>query len=626
MLLLQRLSCFPDRESWPEAVHQPQRRRQSPRQHGQRAWHHDRRKSEPGESGRRQWSEKSTPSRPLSQLGVNEGVISGTSSAQDRRKEPDLSALAKGMCLQDTDEVDEIGQSPRLLRMLSVRSAAVREKEAQPLLATKPDTTKLYRLPPEGASKYGWPSRNKISCEEARARVVSSTSVRARAQPGRQSPHSMTQSHPSSRQTGQVNNKPTVPGPPLEAANSCIRYNTNATINEYADSLRPKQRPPRSRRASAATSPASSQAAKPVRNSHDSGVVLDKPLPFPPSPCSPAKASKARRSGGSYHSLTLDEHEPMLNRTAIPRPLTIVKPETGTFGCVAVRKPEVASIEGMLEPMGRGIVCEVLDAIGRIFDHIPHAVSGYGAMAYYGYDGNKPKFISVLCPPESLKALLGWAASRDLSRCSRFDSGFCVRTHDGIDRCVSVKGHNSHFRHPATVKHGSRGAKILTLPIIANTFAKYYVKALRAREEEEMRHRGSEILWLLRKMVEVASCDPQQRLDPCCADFFASRTFLEPFTLSYQAVHLIERAGLDLSSIDGLRVSPQIHPAMRERSEPRPHSERLYRTSQDVSGASRSVRTRSQDLPKPGASVLPRRTQQVSGVASPGLKISGKRR
>ncbi|POR31683.1 26S proteasome regulatory subunit rpn11 [Tolypocladium paradoxum] len=211
------------------------------------------------------------------------------------------------------------------------------------------------------------------------------------------------------------------------------------------------------------------------------------------------------------------------------------------------------------ETMTRSAVCEVVDAIGKIFAHIPYAVCGHAAMVYYGNTLHEPDHISIVCPIASLDAVIGWAQTRALAVCARFPKAFTYTTADGVERCVRVLGY-AEFDRLRRVRLGPSLASVLTLPGLADSMACDYVKALRDGDRRGTVQRARDINWLLRRIVEVGG--EEQRLTVEQAGYFGRLDFLEPFSLAHErAMPLMERAGLDLMSIPGFNPPAPIVPA-----------------------------------------------------------------
>ncbi|KAJ6442805.1 Conidial yellow pigment biosynthesis polyketide synthase [Purpureocillium lavendulum] len=238
-----------------------------------------------------------------------------------------------------------------------------------------------------------------------------------------------------------------------------------------------------------------------------------------------------------------------------------------------------------MAPMTCAQIRQVIATIGQLFPHIPYAVCGHAAMSYYGSTPLKqPSYVSLVCPPDCVDALLKWAVAKGLSLCDRwpattmatatatttgaassssgggggFFSSFCVpTTPDGVERAVRVHRCTAYFSgHMRSVPApDAHGASVLTLPCIADAVAVEYLRAARADDYRVLVLCAKDVFWLLRRMAALRGADERQALTPRRAPTFASARFLEAFTeMHVYSVDLMYNAGLDLARVADLTL------------------------------------------------------------------------
>ncbi|UNI23319.1 hypothetical protein JDV02_009149 [Purpureocillium takamizusanense] len=230
--------------------------------------------------------------------------------------------------------------------------------------------------------------------------------------------------------------------------------------------------------------------------------------------------------------------------------------------------PLLRRIPGSSTPMTRAQVREVIATIGQLFPHMPYAVCGHSAMMWYGDTPlQRPSHISLVCLPDSLAPMLRWAVAKGLALCDRWpgreDGGgataFCVPTAaDGVPRAVRVHADEGLFTTLRAISAPkTNGARVLTLPSVADAVAGDYIRALAGDDCRGIVVHARDVFWLLRKMAQLRPKDGRQALTAETAPTFASVRFLQPFTASHvYSVDLIYRAGLNLSRIPGLELPP----------------------------------------------------------------------
>jgi hypothetical protein len=203
-------------------------------------------------------------------------------------------------------------------------------------------------------------------------------------------------------------------------------------------------------------------------------------------------------------------------------------------------------------------VNEVIDCVGRLFDHIPYAVCGTAALIYYGYRAYFPDHVSITCPEESKEAIRCWALAKGMTPSPDNPDGFSVRVASGRSCPVCIKFMKNGFEALERVRVGPGQASMVTLPSIANTIARSYVFRLHNSSTERQALYARYLAWTLKRMAEIPPGDPVQRLTPDRARDIISRSFWIPFTLSYpETVPLFSAAGLEIQGDGGLMVWQQ---------------------------------------------------------------------
>ncbi|KAL7793161.1 hypothetical protein V8C37DRAFT_378637 [Trichoderma ceciliae] len=203
-------------------------------------------------------------------------------------------------------------------------------------------------------------------------------------------------------------------------------------------------------------------------------------------------------------------------------------------------------------------VNEVIDCVGRLFDHIPYAVCGTAALIYYGYRAYFPDHVSITCPEESKEAIRCWALAKGMAPSPNNPDGFSVRVASGRTCPVCIKFMKNGFEALERVRVGPGQASMVTLPSIANTIARSYVFRLHNSSTERQALYARYLAWTLKRMAQVPPADPVQRLTPDRARDIVSRSFWIPFTLSYpETVPLFSAAGLEIQGDGGLMAWQQ---------------------------------------------------------------------
>ncbi|KAM0256943.1 hypothetical protein ACHAQJ_004644 [Trichoderma viride] len=216
-------------------------------------------------------------------------------------------------------------------------------------------------------------------------------------------------------------------------------------------------------------------------------------------------------------------------------------------------------------------VNEVIDCVGRLFDHIPYAVCGTAALIHYGYRSYIPDHVSITCPEESKEAIRCWALAKGMTPSPNNPDGFSVRVASGRTCPVGIKFMKNGFEALERVRVGPGQASMVTLPSIANTIARSYVSRLHNSSTERQALYARYLAWILKRMAQVPPTDPVQRLTPDRARDIVNRSFWIPFTLSYpETVPLFSAAGLEIQGDGSLiawqQTDIQSVPAQRPRA------------------------------------------------------------
>ncbi|KAL6816406.1 hypothetical protein J3E69DRAFT_93633 [Trichoderma sp. SZMC 28015] len=215
-------------------------------------------------------------------------------------------------------------------------------------------------------------------------------------------------------------------------------------------------------------------------------------------------------------------------------------------------------------------VNEVIDCVGRLFDHIPYAVCGTAALIYYGYRAYSPDHVSITCPEESKEAIRCWALAKGMTPLPDNPDGFSVRVASGRSCPVCIKFMKNGFEQLEVVRIGPGQASMVTLPSIANTIARSYVFRLHSSSTDRQALYARYLAWTLKRMAEIPPTDPVQRLTPERARDIVNRSFWIPFTLSYpETVPLFQAAGLEIQG-DGSLMDWQ--PDEQSMPPPRPRA------------------------------------------------------
>ncbi|UKZ76004.1 hypothetical protein TrVFT333_003700 [Trichoderma virens FT-333] len=216
-------------------------------------------------------------------------------------------------------------------------------------------------------------------------------------------------------------------------------------------------------------------------------------------------------------------------------------------------------------------VNEVIDCVGRLFDHIPYAVCGTAALIYYGYRAYSPDHVSITCPEESKEAIRCWALAKGMTPLPDNPDGFSVRVASGRSCPVCIKFMKNGFEALEVVRIGPGQASMVTLPSIANTIARSYVFRLHSSSTDRQALYARYLAWTLKRMAEIPPTDPVQRLTPERARDIINRSFWIPFTLSYpETVPLFSAAGLEIQGDGNLMAWQQ--PEEQSMPPPRPRA------------------------------------------------------
>ncbi|KAK3180836.1 hypothetical protein K4F52_007794 [Lecanicillium sp. MT-2017a] len=194
--------------------------------------------------------------------------------------------------------------------------------------------------------------------------------------------------------------------------------------------------------------------------------------------------------------------------------------------------------------LDRKTVCDVVDGLGEVFDHIPFAVCGVAAMVYYGYDKFSLNRVSILCPSQSAEVILCWARSRGMPLFTGDPNLFGFKLGDGRVCFVRVRTYSSgSFDDLGVVHLGPSRTPVLSIPCLVNQFAKDYIGKLDEISPEMQRRYAKDIMWMLDRMGQLSA--PEQTFTPKHASWVLTRGFWLPFTLSFpEMIDAFSAAGL----------------------------------------------------------------------------------
>ncbi|KAF4974377.1 hypothetical protein FZEAL_8709 [Fusarium zealandicum] len=286
------------------------------------------------------------------------------------------------------------------------------------------------------------------------------------------------------------------------------------------------------------------ESREPLRARADVKTIPRKPLPVPkrkpvpvrrkPVPervqeCSDHQPPNARNP----HNDQAPSTEPRLERS--PRRHEASEPHnsSGAGSTVGV----VSATDRAMSPE---TIREVIELIAVRFSHIPYAVSGLAAMAYYGYDV-KPFKVSIICPEHTHEALKCWARAQGMLAIPRRQDIWGVTTADGLIRQFRVRFPHD-FQDAHMVRAGTSSVAILSLAGLADEIARTYVNELKHADLGRQGALAKELMWVLQRII-VSGLE-EHVLKPERAPHLVRETFWLPFTLSYpDSVPLFKAAG-----------------------------------------------------------------------------------
>ncbi|KAF4448007.1 hypothetical protein F53441_8522 [Fusarium austroafricanum] len=190
--------------------------------------------------------------------------------------------------------------------------------------------------------------------------------------------------------------------------------------------------------------------------------------------------------------------------------------------------------------MNREAVYEVIGMIALRFSHIPYAVSGLAAMAYYGYDA-RPYKVSIVCPEHTRENQKCWAKAQGMIPMPRRHDIWGVATSDGVIRQIRVRFPYD-FAEMHALKIGNSAVSMLSLAGLADELARTYVNELKHSDHDRQENLAQEMIWVLKRIIQCRL--PEHMLRPERIPHLIKETFWLPFTLSYpDSVPLFAKAG-----------------------------------------------------------------------------------
>lgn len=184
---------------------------------------------------------------------------------------------------------------------------------------------------------------------------------------------------------------------------------------------------------------------------------------------------------------------------------------------------------------------EVALRLGDTFNHIPFAISGTAALALDpSHEFSLPiTHVSIITPPECVRAIKCWATACGLQSVASVPCGFGIKASNGKVCLVHIKKCTETFSSLDVRYIGNYSAPVLTLKSVANRIAKCYMTevnfsdgtspaAAKESEARQLRY-ASHMRWVLRKM---GSRNSKFRRDKLPAWIIDPR-FWVPFTASF---------------------------------------------------------------------------------------------
>ncbi|KAH8174558.1 hypothetical protein LIA77_05977 [Sarocladium implicatum] len=236
--------------------------------------------------------------------------------------------------------------------------------------------------------------------------------------------------------------------------------------------------------------------------------------------------------------------------SAMPAKLQPVKKITAQYRVIPKPKPIP---KPSMDAMSPSTVREVIGIIGRLFEHVPYAISGQAAMVYYGSQRHASTHVSILVPQASQHVARVWALAQGMHAVPFKSDCFAVSTRDGLLRMVRIKlVKDSSFESVRTTRAGRSHARIITLPGLANQVASAYIADLKSGAPVS-RQSGyaRDMRWVLRRIADIRL--HEHWLTPARVPDVLKREFWLPFTMSFpEIVALFEVAGLEVSDEVGV--------------------------------------------------------------------------
>lgn len=193
------------------------------------------------------------------------------------------------------------------------------------------------------------------------------------------------------------------------------------------------------------------------------------------------------------------------------------------------------------------ILLEVAVRLHKIFKHIPHTLSGTAAIAI---EDNfrlpyRVRHVSLMVPPENLRAVKCWAKACGLPEIPGLQNGFGIKASDGRVCLVKVKKSTDAFNTlDIRTVGGEFEIPILSMRSIANRIAKCYIRDMEKHIPLEVQREYCEDMrWAINCMIN----NDYKFREENPPNWILDRRFWLPFILSFpEMADLFKQVGLSV--------------------------------------------------------------------------------
>ena len=168
---------------------------------------------------------------------------------------------------------------------------------------------------------------------------------------------------------------------------------------------------------------------------------------------------------------------------------------------------------------------ELSNLVHKAFEHVPYALCGLSALIDHGFTARKADSMWILCPQDSRKNVLSWAAA---SGWEVYGDSIAVPTQEGIRR-VKVKYVESGFQALQRVKSSNSNATVISLTSQLDNLAAGYLQYRREGNEGPLKIIESEIFWILKRMRALRN-EKNEKIDHRFLLTFLSEACFSDFT------------------------------------------------------------------------------------------------